>query len=286
MSQHANNLTVPILPDDERQQVPKTPIAKATPRKVWYLLICAILSVFGILAIPGLVERAIRSRAIIKDYDYFLEPLDGLDFDDYVVDDSILVNDMDDDGDDDASIAAFETQSFQESGTLVPMLEKAGALPLAKTESESSESSDEDIPTETESCDLSSEDCVRQLIKKYPVLLFTLEWWPGHNWVFELLDQIGIPRESIHIIDLDEYKSIGPDICANLMTISGQTYCSLYPTLFVGGEWTGDYRQTKELYDLGELEAKFRKAGVLPQAEELYDLQELEPIFRKAGVLP
>lgn len=158
-----------------------------------------------------------------------------------------------------------ETHGFQQSGKLIPMLEEAGALgdhPMAKPEIER-EMAEEEIPAETESCDLSSEDCMRKVIKEHPVLLFSLEWCPWCKRTLELLDRIGVARENIHIIDLDDYKSIEPDIRANMKAISGWRSV---PNLFVGGEWIGGYTRTEELHDLGELETKFRKVGALPRS--------------------
>jgi len=180
-----------------------------------------------------------------------------------------------------------ETRSFQQSGKLVPMLRDAGALGDGKSSSSQAEiaaqrrnvkQDEESIkeakkttivkkqPTrhsssETESCDLLSEDCAREIVHKYPVVLFSLSWCPECKRSLELLDLMGIKQDQIHIIDLDDYPEIALDIRANMKALSGRRSV---PNLFIGGENFGGFVKTQERRDSGELVAKFREVGVLP----------------------
>jgi thioredoxin reductase (NADPH) len=142
-----------------------------------------------------------------------------------------------------------ETRAFQQSGKLAPMLEKAGAL----GHEDSSDSEDE-------SCDLSSEECIRDIIQKYPILLFSLSWCPECKASLELLDGMGISEDKIHIIDLDDYKEIALDIRQHMLTLSGRRSV---PNLFVGGDYVGGYHNTVKLQKTGELLAKFQGVGAL-----------------------
>ena len=147
-----------------------------------------------------------------------------------------------------------ETLSFQQSGELSTMLVEAGALEDHNKDN-SSDSSD------TESCDLSSEECFRKIIQEYPILLVSLSWCPECKKSLELLDQIGITEDQIHIIDLDDYEEIALDIRAHMKVLTGRRSV---PNLFVGGEFVGGYSQTLELHNKGDLVAKFQAVGALP----------------------
>jgi thioredoxin reductase (NADPH) len=146
-----------------------------------------------------------------------------------------------------------ETRSFQQSGELATMLAEARALEDHNTDN-SSDSSD------TESCDLSSEECFLKVVQEYPVLLFSLDWCPECKKSLELLDRIGITEDQIHIIDLDDYEEIALDIRAHMKDLTGRRSV---PNLFVGGEFVGGYSQTLELHNTGDLVKKFRAVGAL-----------------------
>ena len=181
-----------------------------------------------------------------------------------------------------------ETRTFQQKGELVPMLEKAGALgnenleqtaeqrrqveedePMEGNEEESDEeesveeSEDEDVrhsSTETEICDMISEDCVREIVNKYPAVLFSLSWCPECKNTIQLLELMGIPEDQLHIIDLDDYPEIALDIRANMKALSGRRGV---PNLWVGGENFGGFHQTAKMKTSGDLQAKFREVGLL-----------------------
>jgi thioredoxin reductase (NADPH) len=147
-----------------------------------------------------------------------------------------------------------ETRAFQQSGELVTMLVEAGALGDHNSSNDSSD---------TESCDLSSEECFRKILQQYPVLLFSLSWCPECKASLELLDGIGITEDQIHIIDLDDYQEIALDIRAHMKALTGRRSV---PNLFVGGEFVGGYHQTLELRNTGDLMAKFQAVGALPRS--------------------
>ncbi len=177
-----------------------------------------------------------------------------------------------------------ETRSFQQSGKLVPMLEEAGAIGgdnssnnqaetalqqrniqqketvLAKKKKTVAKERKRRSSDETEICDMLSEDCVREIIQKHPVVLFSLSWCPECKRSIQLLDLLGVKEDQIHIIDLDDYGEIALDIRANMKALSGRRSV---PNLFVGGEHFGGYDKTQKLRDSGDLEAKFREVGVL-----------------------
>lgn len=177
-----------------------------------------------------------------------------------------------------------ETRSFQQKGELRPMLVEAGALgkeneaeaseqrrqvqedePVEESdEEESEEDSDEESvrhsSTETEICDLLSEDCVREIVNKYPAVLFSLSWCPECKQTLQLLELMGVTEDQLHIIDLDDYKEIALDIRANMKALSGRRGV---PNLWVGGKNFGGFHQSQTMKASGDLEAKFREVGLL-----------------------
>ena len=125
------------------------------------------------------------------------------------------------------------------------------------------ESEDEDVrhsSTETEICDMISEDCVREIVNKYPAVLFSLSWCPECKNTIQLLELMGITEDQLHIIDLDDYPEIALDIRANMKALSGRRGV---PNLWVGGENFGGFHQTAKMKTSGDLQAKFREVGLL-----------------------
>lgn len=169
-----------------------------------------------------------------------------------------------------------ETHAFQQSGKLVPMLVEAGALgdhndaekaekqrKMQQDKKEAVETKNKPPTTrhsssESESCDLSSEECIREIVNKYPILLFSLSWCPECKQTLQLLSRMGIDDHEIHIIDLDDYKEVALNIRAHMKTLSGRRSV---PNLFVGGENFGGFQKTFELRETGELAAKFAAVG-------------------------
>lgn len=140
-----------------------------------------------------------------------------------------------------------ETAALQRNGKLVPLLVDAGALDAHRITLSTGDG-------EQESCNLLKQECVEEIIKKYPVVMFSLEWCPECKRTLELLDSIGAQRP--HIIDLDHYKYISQDIRFHLLNISGR---KSVPNLFIGGEYFGGFRQTKQMHEEGKLVQKLQQ---------------------------
>lgn len=168
-----------------------------------------------------------------------------------------------------------ETAAFQQDGKLVAMLKKAGAFDGSESESEDTKAEEQrnmqeenksnKVPSRHSSialefCKLSSKDCMESIIERYPVLLFSLSWCPECKRMFELLEVMGIAKDKIHVIDLDDYKEIEPDIRKNMKELSGWRSV---PNLFVGGNWVGGFHHADKMKASGELLKKFQAVGVL-----------------------
>ena len=120
-----------------------------------------------------------------------------------------------------------------------------------------------------ESCDLESYDCFLDIVKKYPVLMFSLSWCPECKHSLELLHRIGLDADTdLHIIDLDDYKGISPKIRQHMKQLTGRRSV---PNLFIEGGFIGGYKSTYELHERDELVPKLHKVGALA-----YDATENE----------
>jgi len=139
-----------------------------------------------------------------------------------------------------------ETAWLQSQGKLAPLLVEAGAL----------EAPIEPEPSKEESCDLKEQSCIEEVIQKYPVLMFTLEWCPECKRTLELLRSIG--AETPHLIDLDDHKSIQQEIRFHMLTLNGRRSV---PNLYIGGEFFGGYRQTLKMHEEGKLLSKLKEVG-------------------------
>jgi glutaredoxin 3 len=134
---------------------------------------------------------------------------------------------------------------------LVSLLREANAIPGAD------EKSQDETENEGEHCDLLSEDCFKEIVQKYPVLMFSLSWCPECKRSLELLDRMGVRP---HIIDLDDYKPISQDIRYHMLQMTGRRSV---PNLFIDGEYIGGFTRTYEMYEKGELLPKFQKVGAI-----------------------
>lgn len=142
-----------------------------------------------------------------------------------------------------------ETTALQAKGALVPLLTQAGALEKPSTSAEDTESNGE-------ACDLAEKSCIEEIIQKYPVVMFSLQWCPECKRTLELLRNIGakIP----HIIDLDDYKEISQDIRYHMMNRDGRRSV---PNLYIGGEFFGGFKQTSKMNEEGKLISKLKELG-------------------------
>jgi len=154
-----------------------------------------------------------------------------------------------------------ETAALQRTGKLVSVLQEAGALTSTTTnvEEERKVKEVDDAAADStggEPCDLLSVECFKEIVQKYPVLMFSLSWCPECKHSLEVLTSLGIQP---HIIDLDDYKPISQDIRHHMLEMTGRRSV---PNLFVGGEYIGGFRQMTEMHGRGELVPKFQKVGV------------------------
>ena len=135
-----------------------------------------------------------------------------------------------------------ETSALLARGRLVPLLVERGALSVTTEEEKG------------ELCDLVEESCMQEIIKKYPIVMFSLEWCPECIRSLELLSSIGV--KDLHIIDLDDYEAISQNIRHNMLTLTGRRSV---PNLFIGGENFGGFVQTTEMHEEGRLLAKLKE---------------------------
>ncbi|KAL3918661.1 MAG: hypothetical protein SGILL_004133, partial [Bacillariaceae sp.] len=151
-----------------------------------------------------------------------------------------------------------ETAALLKRNGLVPVLEKAGALDSKREQVDQKQvAPPADWKKVSESCDLLLEDCFKEVVARYPVVMFSLAWCPECRQSLELLKRIGVQP---HIIDLDDYKVISKDIRLHMLNITGRRSV---PNLFIGGEYIGGFRRTSKMHEKGELIPKLQKAGVL-----------------------
>jgi glutaredoxin len=146
-----------------------------------------------------------------------------------------------------------ETASLQTAGKLVQLLQGAGAL-AKDAEHDATIQSNQDF---VETCDLETEDCFKEIIQKYPIVMFSLSWCPECKRSLELLSRIGVKP---HIVDLDDYKSISEEIRLHMLNLTGRRSV---PNLFIGGEYIGGFKRTSEMHEQGELMLKLQNVGIL-----------------------
>lgn len=165
-----------------------------------------------------------------------------------------------------------ETSALQQQGKLLPLLMAAEAIAPSPNEDIETErglsstgeahqakhgSHESDGGTGKEDCDLASEECFREVLKKYPVVMFSLSWCPECKRSLELLDLLGVHP---HIVDLDDYKPISENIRQHMLKMTDRRQV---PNLFVGGEYVGGHKRTATMHERGELIPLFQKVGVL-----------------------
>mmetsp|Transcript_38534 Transcript_38534/g.93222 ORF Transcript_38534/g.93222 Transcript_38534/m.93222 type:complete len:804 (-) Transcript_38534:126-2537(-) len=160
-----------------------------------------------------------------------------------------------------------ETVALQAAGKLRPLLIKVGAIVVdhdAEPAEESLETAvNHDLgppPNGDYGCDLATLECIQKIVKKYPLVLFSLSWCPECHRMFELLGTVGISKP--HIIDLDNYKNNRTDrkIRASLVELARSNQV---PSLFVGGEALGRYYNVLQLHQSQQLVPKLKATGLL-----------------------
>jgi glutaredoxin len=134
------------------------------------------------------------------------------------------------------------TTDLHSRGELVPMLERAGIL---------------EAKGSGESCDLQQEECFKEVLHRYPVVIFTLRYCRECKESLEFLSRLGVQP---HIIDLDDHKPIKDYIMEHMRKMTDRWQV---PNLFVGGEYIGGFQRMEGMHGNGELVPKLQKVGVL-----------------------
>ena len=187
-----------------------------------------------------------------------------------------------------------ETVALHRNEKLIPLLREAGAL---GSDVPAKEINDEDDREEQKAieekekndkdqndglCDLTTKECVIELTKKYPVLLFTLRGCPECTQMFELLDRLNLGIQP-KTIDLNDHPGAA---YKNLRKTIGELAGSQsVPSLFVGGESLGGFHKTFSLHDMGSLVPRLERVGAIKADEkdlvkELCDLTTRDCIMQ------
>eukprot|EP00980_Cylindrotheca_fusiformis_P000794 scaffold192_cov114-Cylindrotheca_fusiformis.AAC.6 len=153
-----------------------------------------------------------------------------------------------------------ETVNLQAARKLNGLLVQAGALKAKKVEVSKSVVDLGPPPNRNYGCDLGTEDCITQIVNKYPLVLFSLSWCPECHRMLELLATVGIQHP--HIIDLDDYKRNGTSKKIRA-TLVQKAKSNQVPSLFVGGEALGRHYNVLQLNRSGQLVPKLQAAGLL-----------------------
>ncbi|KAG7339354.1 thioredoxin reductase [Nitzschia inconspicua] len=99
-----------------------------------------------------------------------------------------------------------------------------------------------------EGCDLTKSACIRTVVKKYPVVVFSKPWCPYCRKALEALSLAGMKEP--HIINLSQYPN-SPDIQSALQKITGRR---TVPNVFVNGSSIGGGDETVTLQRSGKLQ--------------------------------
>lgn len=106
-------------------------------------------------------------------------------------------------------------------------------------------------------CDLTKEDCISQLVKKHPVVVFSKAWCPFCRKAREALSAAGIPDP--FIVDLTNN-----DMAAQIQgTLGHMTGRRTVPNVFIGGKSIGGGDETAGLQARGKLIPLLVQGGAL-----------------------
>ncbi|KAL7534726.1 hypothetical protein ACHAXR_007180 [Thalassiosira sp. AJA248-18] len=104
-------------------------------------------------------------------------------------------------------------------------------------------------------CDLTKPDCIKLVVSKHPVVVFSKSYCPYCRRALEALRSFTDPL----VIDLTEVK----DGFHVQDALAGMTGRRTVPNVFVGGSSIGGGDETTALYREGKLEGLLRKAGAI-----------------------
>ena len=110
-------------------------------------------------------------------------------------------------------------------------------------------------------CDLVSEDCIKSIVGKHPVVVFSKQWCPYCKKALEALSRAGLPEgsETLLVIDLTK-RSNTIEIQSTLQQMTGRR---TVPNVFVGGISIGGGDETHSLQQDGKLVHMLKKAKAL-----------------------
>ena len=112
--------------------------------------------------------------------------------------------------------------------------------------------------TLSDDCDLTTPDCIHQVVNKHPVVVFSKPWCPYCRKALEALSLAGISQP--YIIDLSALVNAA-EIQSTLLGITGRR---TVPNVFVGGKSIGGGDETSALQAQGRLVPLLVERGALP----------------------
>jgi glutaredoxin 3 len=111
-----------------------------------------------------------------------------------------------------------------------------------------------------EDCDLEFKDCLRALVARYPVVVFSKPWCPYCQKALEILTAAGVgSSELIKVVDLTKLDN-GSAIQRTLQGLTGRRSV---PNVFIGGTSIGGGDETVTLQREGKLNGLLRDAGAI-----------------------
>ncbi len=107
-----------------------------------------------------------------------------------------------------------------------------------------------------EDCDLTTISCIKAVVSRHPVVIFSKPWCPYCRRAIEALalDGVGDP----HVIDLSQMDA--QQIQSTLQQMTGRR---TVPNVFIGGKTIGGGDETVALEQSGELRAMLQSAGAI-----------------------
>jgi len=119
-------------------------------------------------------------------------------------------------------------------------------------------------------CDMTTKECIREIVTKYPVVVFSKSWCPYCRKALEALKlQDVLTEDQLHVIELssEKYRVVASKIQDTLLDMTGRR---TVPNVFVGGTSIGGGDETMALSRKGELHGLLVQAtGATPQEKKI-----------------
>jgi glutaredoxin 3 len=122
-------------------------------------------------------------------------------------------------------------------------------------------------------CDLARQECIDQIIHKYPVVVFSKPYCPYCRMALEALAIEGLPNP--HIVDLSEHSNARV-IQSTLASMTGGR--RTVPNVFVGGTSIGGGDETVRLQATGKLKPLLVQAGAIKMRQSQEQIQDKDAI--------